>query len=83
MPSHRQIDLAGRPSAEVIAAKARENTGPRLLAIERRGTADVLGYCGLVPGGSGSTHEPELAYQLLRAAHGCGYATEAGGGVVR
>jgi len=30
----------------------------------------------------GSPDEPELAYELLRAAHGCGYATEAGRAVV-
>ena len=31
---------------------------------------------------NGSPDEPELAYELLRAAHGCGYATEAGRAVV-
>jgi RimJ/RimL family protein N-acetyltransferase len=32
--------------------------------------------------GSGAPDEPELALELLRAAHGCGYATEAGLAVV-
>jgi RimJ/RimL family protein N-acetyltransferase len=32
--------------------------------------------------GNGSPDEPELAYELLRAAHGYGYATEAGRAVV-
>ncbi len=53
-----------------------------MLAVERRGTADVIGYCGLSIHGNGSPDEPELAYELLRAAHGCGYATEAGRAVV-
>ena len=45
--------------------------------MERKGTADVIGYCGLIFHGNVSPDEPELAYELLRAAHGCGYATEA------
>ena len=57
-------------------------SGPRLLAVERKDTGDVIGYCGLVVHGHGSPDEPELAYELLRAAHGCGYATEAGRAVV-
>ena len=50
--------------------------------MQRKGAADVIGYCGLVFNGNGSPGEPELAYELLRAAHGCGYATEAGRAVV-
>ena len=50
--------------------------------MERKGAGDVIGYCGLVFQGNGSPDEPELAYELLRAAHGCGYATEAGRAVV-
>jgi GNAT superfamily N-acetyltransferase len=50
--------------------------------VERKGTADVIGYCGLTVHGNGSPDEPELAYELLRAAHGRGYATEAGRAVV-
>jgi [ribosomal protein S5]-alanine N-acetyltransferase len=50
--------------------------------VERKGTADVIGYCGLTIHGNGSPDEPELAYELLRAAHGRGYATEAGRAVV-
>ena len=44
--------------------------------------ADVIGYCGLTIHGNGSPDEPELGYELLCAAHGCGYATEAGRAVV-
>ena len=70
---------------EDIAAQIRaesEVSGPGILAVERKGTADVIGYCGLTIHGKGSPDEAELAYELLRAAHGCGYATEAGRAVV-
>ena len=85
VPPHRRINSEGRPAVEDIAARIRaERTepGPGLLAVERKGTADVIGYCGLIIAGNGSPDEPELAYELLRAAHGCGYATEAGQAVV-
>ena len=55
-----------------------DKSEPGLLAVVRKGTADVIGYCGLVFHGNGSPDEPELAYELLQAAHGYGYATEAG-----
>ncbi len=85
VPPHRRIDSEGRPTVADIAARIRAERGePRLglLAVERKDTADVIGYCGLNSHGNGSTDEPELAYELLRAAHGCGYATEAGLAVV-
>jgi [ribosomal protein S5]-alanine N-acetyltransferase len=85
VPPHRRINSEGRPTVEDIAAKIRaehEEPGPGILAVERKGTADVIGYCGLTIHGNGSPDEPELAYELLRAAHGCGYATEAGRAVV-
>lgn len=85
VPPHRQIDPEGRPTVEDIAAQiraAREEPRPGILTVERKDTADVIGYCGLTPYGNGSPDEPELAYELLRAAHGCGYATEAGRAVV-
>ena len=85
VPPHRRIDPEGRPTVEDIAAQMSaevEDSGPGLLAVERKGTADVIGYCGLTVHGNGSPDEPELAYELLRAAHGCGYATEAGRAVV-
>lgn len=85
VPPHRQISPKGRPTVEDIAAQIRaqrEESGPGILAVERKRTADVIGYCGLVFHGNGSPDEPELAYELLRAAHGCGYATEAGRAVV-
>ena len=85
VPAHRRMNSEGRPTVEDIAAQIRaerEEPGPGILAVERRGTADVIGYCGLTVHGNGSPDEPELAYELLRAAHGCGYATEAGRAVV-
>jgi RimJ/RimL family protein N-acetyltransferase len=85
VPPHRRIDPQGRPTVEEIAARIRaegEESKPGILAVERKGTADVIGYCGLVFHGNGSPDEPELAFELLRAAHGCGYATEAGRAVV-
>ena len=85
VPPHRRINADGRPTTEDIAAQiraARAEPGPGILAVERKGTADVIGYCGLTVYGNGSPDEPELAYELLRASHGCGYATEAGRAVV-
>ncbi|MGB6453016.1 MAG: GNAT family N-acetyltransferase [Streptosporangiaceae bacterium] len=85
VPPHRRISPDGRPTVEDIAAQIRaerKESGPGILAVERKGTADVIGYCGLTIHGNGSPDEPELAYELLRAVHGCGYATEAGRAVV-
>ena len=85
VPPHRRIDSAGRPTVKDVAAQVRAERGepgPGILAVERKGTADVIGYCGLTIHGNGSPDEPELAYELLRAVHGCGYATEAGRAVV-
>ncbi len=85
VPPHRRVNSEGRPTVEDIASHIRAERGesrPGLLAVERKGTADVIGYCGLTIHGNGSPDEPELAYELLRAAHGCGYATEAGRAVV-
>lgn len=85
VPPHRQLNPEGRPAVEDIAARIRaerEESGPGILAVERKGTADVIGYCGLTFHGNGLPDEPELAYELLRAVHGCGYATEAGRAVV-
>jgi RimJ/RimL family protein N-acetyltransferase len=55
--------------------QAHEN-GFGFLAISRRAEGDVIGYCGLLVGRA-SFDEPEIAYELLRRAHGHGYATEA------
>jgi [ribosomal protein S5]-alanine N-acetyltransferase len=85
VPPHRRINSEGRPTVADIAARIRAERGepgPGLLTVERKGTADVIGYCGLIIHRNDAPDEPELAYELLRAAHGCGYATEAGRAVV-
>lgn len=61
---------------ELIRANQPSSTG--LLAVERKGAGDVIGYCGLLDSGRVPTGEPELAYELLRRVWGQGYATEAG-----
>lgn len=84
-PPHRRIDRAGRPTVEDIAAfirAERDESRPGILAVERKETAEVIGICGLIFHETGPPDEPEVAYELLRAAHGCGYATEAGRAVV-
>ena len=83
VPPDRLIDFEGRPTVEDIAAQIRaEGSGTGILAVERKGAGDVIGYCGVTSHGNGSLDEPELAYELLRAAQGSGFATEAGQAVV-
>ena len=72
-----------RKRLDEIAAQIRaEGPGLRLLAVERKDSGDVIGYCGLTVRGDGPPDEPELAYELLRAVHNRGYATEAGHAIV-
>lgn len=84
VPPHRRIDAGGRPTVaeleDVIRAEHQEP--PDLLAIERKATGDVIGYCGLVDSGRGAPGEPEIAFELLRRVHGRGYATEAANAVL-
>ncbi|MFB7250792.1 GNAT family N-acetyltransferase [Microbacterium sp. NPDC056234] len=85
VPPHRRIDEAGHPTTEEIAANLRAksaDTKPGLLTVVRRGFGDVIGYCGVVFDGNGDPDEPELAFELLRAVHNRGYATEAGRAVL-
>lgn len=80
VPPHRRLDAQGRPTVADIAERIRAaepESSSQLLAVERRDTGEVIGYCGLAFGGNAPPGEPELAYELLRAHHGCGYATEA------
>ena len=51
------------------------------LVLRTRSDGAALGYCALIVGRA-SLAEPELAYELLPAAHGQGYATEAAGAMV-
>lgn len=84
VPPHRRIGPDGRPTVEDLAARIRteRDTSSALFTITRKPDGDVLGYCGLLFDGRGSPDEPELAYELLRRAHGVGYATEAAQAVV-
>jgi len=58
-----------------------EETGIGFLAIRRHGADALIGYCGLLVGRA-SLDEPEIAYELFRAAHGQGYATEAAAALI-
>lgn len=81
VPASRQIDAEGRPTVEDIAAHIATERG--VLAVELRDTGQVLGYCGLIfDDDEDAPHQPELAFELLRAQQGRGYATEAGGALV-
>lgn len=55
--------------------------GFALYPIQRREEGDFIGYCGLIRGRA-TAEEPEIAYELLKRAHGNGYATEAARAVV-
>lgn len=73
------------PNLDELRDKVRQaqaaigETGIGLLTV--RVDDAFAGYCGLVVGRS-SLDEPELAYELLRAHHGNGYATEAARAIV-
>lgn len=85
VPPHRRIDAEGRPTLEDVEGWIRERSRPgslELLAAERKGPGDVVGYCGLIANTHGQDDEPELAFELLRRAWGQGYATEAGRAVL-
>lgn len=85
VPPHRRIDAAGRPTVTDIAARLSaqpDDEAPGFLTVERRDNAEIIGYCGLTLDPDALPDEPELAYELLRSAHGHGYATEAAGAVV-
>jgi RimJ/RimL family protein N-acetyltransferase len=79
VPPHRRIDADGHPTVADIedGIRAAQPSSIGLLAVERKGAGDVIGYCGLVDSGRGSEGEPALAYELLRRVRGQGYATEA------
>jgi [ribosomal protein S5]-alanine N-acetyltransferase len=79
VPPHRRIDAEGRPTVAEIEESIRTNQpwSTRLLAVERKATRDVIGYCGLVDSDRTPGGEPTLAFELLRRVWGQGYATEA------
>ena len=79
VPPHRRIDAEGHPTIADLEDSIRTDrpSSTGLLAVERKGHRDVIGYCGLIDSGRGSDGEPELAFDLLRRVWGQGYATEA------
>lgn len=79
VPPHRRIDAEGRPTVAEIEESIRTDQlwSTRLLAVERKATRDVIGYCGLFDSEKVSNGEPELAFELLRRVWRQGYATEA------
>ncbi len=80
VPPHRRIAPDGRPTLKDIEDWVRRgdpDASLRLLAVERRDSGKVIGYCGLISNDHGQDGEPELAYEFLRAAWGQEYATEA------
>ena len=79
VPPHRRIDADGHPSVADLeeAIRTDQPSSIGLLAVERKSAGDVIGYCGLIDSGRGSSGEPELAFELLRRVWGQGYATEA------
>ncbi|MEV0193965.1 GNAT family N-acetyltransferase [Kitasatospora purpeofusca] len=84
VPPHRRIGADGRPTVAELEDSIRtdEVWSSGLLAVERKGPQDVIGYCGLVDTGRGAAGEPELAFELLRRFWGRGYATEAASAVL-
>jgi ribosomal-protein-alanine N-acetyltransferase len=76
---HRRIDADGHPTVADLEDAIRTNqpSSVGLLAVERKATRDVIGYCGLIDSGRGSEGEPELAFELQRRVWRQGYATEA------
>lgn len=85
VPPHRRIDAHGRPTVHEVEDWIRSwsrSDSLGLPAVERKGTGDVIGYCGLIENTDGPQDEPELAFEFLRRSWGNGYATEAGAAVV-
>ncbi len=80
VPPHRRIDADGRPTVEDLQARilaGSHGSALGLLAAERKGFGDVVGYCGLTENTKVPEGEPELAFEFLRRFWGQGYATEA------
>ncbi len=79
VPPHRRIDADGHPTVADLeeSIRTKQSSSIGLLAVERKATRDVIGYCGLIDSERGSEGEPELAFELLRRVWGQGYATEA------
>lgn len=79
VPPHRRIDVDGRPTVADLEEwiRGHEVSSVGLLAVERKASRDVIGYCGLVDSDRGADGGPELAFELLHRFRGQGYVTEA------
>lgn len=79
VPPHRRIDAEGRPTLAEIEESIRTDRlwSTSLLAVERKGSQDVIGYCGLFGSDKVPDGEPELAFEMLQRVWGRGFATEA------
>ncbi|MWB97807.1 GNAT family N-acetyltransferase [Agromyces seonyuensis] len=80
VPPHRRIDADGRPTEDDIAAELADpawSGRSGLRTVVRKKDGAVLGYCGIVADAERAHEAPEIAFELLRAVHGRGYATEA------
>ena len=64
-----------------VARESAPGRGIHGMTLRLRGDDEFLGYCALVVGRA-TIDEPEIAYELLRSAHGRGYATEAAAAIV-
>src|SRR5437868_13879717 len=63
------VDSRALAGSHRFGARQTAVTGLAVLPIRRRDEGDFIGYCGLIVGRS-TAEEPEIAYELLRRAHG-------------
>jgi RimJ/RimL family protein N-acetyltransferase len=85
VPPHRRIGPDGHPTVADLEERMRTEGPPDrlgVLAIEGKGSGEVIGYAGLIENSHGPADEPMLAFELLRRAWGRGYATEASSAVL-
>ncbi len=90
VPPHRRIDAEGRPTLAEIEESIRTDRlwSTSLLAVERKGSQDVIGYCGLfgsdkVPDGGTGTSVRNAATSLGSGFRHRGFHSSSGlGGFV-
>ncbi|HEU5222897.1 MAG TPA: GNAT family N-acetyltransferase [Candidatus Lumbricidophila sp.] len=85
VPPHRRLTADGRPTIAELESWMRHYEHaptPGLLVMERKGSDEAIGYCGLVANNVGRADEPELAFEFLQAFWNHGYATEASSAIV-
>lgn len=85
VPARRRITADGHPTIAELQGRLRAYQpipAPGLFVVERLGSPDAVGYCGLVENSLGRPDEPELAFEFLRQFWGRGFATEASRAIV-